>query len=163
MVGICDLVTSDVSPLRRTAPDFADEPSAAPSPETLLNVTSNSPAPFDRATVREEIRAPPATPEPPPLARASSDNENDPTMDAPSGYQSERYADWNYSSWTWNRSRFRSSRKEFVLRTIFRTRLKLLSPFSKRFFCVGICDAVLGCRDSRWCFTSSPAASVCLW
>ena len=59
MDGICDLVTGDAPPPRRTAP-------CGNHAETLLNVTSNLPASVDRATVREEIRAPPATPQPPP-------------------------------------------------------------------------------------------------
>ena len=63
------MVTGDVSPFRRTVSDFADVPLAAPNAETRSDVTSNRPASVDRVTAREEIRAPPATPKPPPPVR----------------------------------------------------------------------------------------------
>ena len=107
MGGICNLITGGVSLLRRTAPDFAAEPVAPLYNDTLVNLAANLPEPADRATAREENRAPPATPEPSPPVPDFRGNEIDPTLDVPSDYQSDWYEDWYSSGWTWNRSRDR--------------------------------------------------------
>ena len=111
MCGIRDLITCGVPPLRRAAPDFADAPVAPSKKDTLVNVAADPPEPVDRATAREEIRAPPVTQKPPPLSWISRGDENGPTMDVTSDYQSDWYEDWNSSGWTRNRDRDRSTRK----------------------------------------------------
>ena len=111
MCGIRDLITCGAPPPRRAAPDFADPPVAPSNKDTLVNVAADPPEPVDRATAREEIRAPPVTPKPPPPSWISRGDENCPTMDATSDYQLDWNEDLYSSGWTWNRNRDRSTRK----------------------------------------------------
>ena len=108
MGGICDLITRGAPPLPRTAPNFGNVPSVSPDADSSLRAASdivNSP---DRAQVSAEIRAPPATPKPPPLAFVASDQNNAQTTDVPSGYQSDWHGDWSHSEWKWEAHPYRS-------------------------------------------------------
>ena len=109
MGGIRDFITGGAPPLRRAAPDFAYLPVAPSNKDTLFNVAANLLEPVDRATAREEIRAPTVAPKPPRPVRGFPGNESDPTMDVPTDYQPYWYEDSYSSSWMRNRNRGRST------------------------------------------------------
>ena len=105
MGGICDLITSGAPPLHCAAPDFADVPVAPTNKDSCGYVAANFPEPVGRATVREEIRVPPVTPKAPPPILGFRGDENGPTADVPSDYQSDEYEDWYSSRCVRNRNR----------------------------------------------------------
>ena len=104
MGGICVLISGGVPPLRRAVPNFADVPAAPSNEDTVVNVAADLPEPVNRATARQEIRVPPMAPKPPPPVLSPRGNENGPTADVPSEYQSDWFGYWYTSSWTWNRN-----------------------------------------------------------
>ena len=108
MGGIRDLITRRAPPLPRAAPNFPNAPMANPNADSLLHVASNLADAPDRTQVRAEIRAPPATPKPPPPARVPPDHDNAQMTDAASGYQSDWFENWSYSDWIWKGNHYRS-------------------------------------------------------
>ena len=89
MGGICDLIARGAPPLPRTSPNFRGALMANPDAGPMLRVASDLAQSPDRAKVHAEIRAPPATPRPPPPAHFPSDQNNAQTTDAPSDYHSD--------------------------------------------------------------------------
>ena len=93
MGGICDSVPRGAPRLPRTAPNFAGAPMVNPDANSLLHVASNLADSPDRTRGRAEVRAPPATPKPPPQAHVPSDRDNAQTTDAPSDNQPDSYGE----------------------------------------------------------------------
>ena len=89
MGGICDLITLGAPPLLRTAPSFGDAPKVNPDADSLLRAASGLVDSPDRAQASAEIRAPPATPKPPPPVLVAPDQDNAQMTDFPPDYQAD--------------------------------------------------------------------------